>query len=141
MAGTPKGRGMRLYPTSDQFRLACLSYVDWCLDNPIIYEGMEKPRPMTMMGLFKHLGMSQSTFNEYSHWPIEKGNYADVCDEIRTAIASHQLEYGLLNIYNSTLVCRINGLSDKVENDHKSTDGSMSPTRVELVSPNANSKD
>lgn len=96
----------------------------------------------TVVGLA--LAMDVATNTVYN-WANE-----DRPDFLRIFTRLEQLQHkslvngGLIGDFNPAITKMMltkHGYSDKVEQAHTSPDGSMSPTRIELVVPNANSKD
>lgn len=78
----------------------------------------EKERPLTMEGFENYL-FSQSVISDVSDYFENKGNrYADyipICRTIKRIIRQDQIEGGMANIYNPSITQRLNGLTEKVE--------------------------
>ena len=92
-------------------------------------------------GLCVWLGISRSTLHE---WDRTHPEFSHTLDGIRSLQEKAALNKGLTGEFNSTIVKLVlanHGYSDKQSLNHTSEDGSMSPTRIELVAPNDNSKD
>jgi len=93
----------------------------------------------TIAGLAVHLNIAKQTLYE---WEKEKENgkdaIADVCARVRVMQEQVLIDKGLTKKYDNSLTKLMlmkHGYSDRQEVDHKSTDGSMSPTRIEIVAP------
>ena len=81
-------------------------------------------------GLACWLGVSKSTIYLYGE---KDSDFSDTLDAIQTKQESLTLNRGMTGVFNSTiakLVLANHGYSDKVQQEHTSPDGSMSPTRI-----------
>ena len=85
-------------------------------------------------GLCVWLGINRSTLHE---WDRTYPAFSNTLDAIRSLQEQKTLNKGLTGEFNSTIVKLVlanHGYSDKVQQDHTSSDGSMSPpTRIEIV--------
>lgn len=91
-------------------------------------------------GLCCWLGISRSTLFE---WSKEYPMFSSTLEAISVLQENLALNRSLDGGFNSTiakLLLANHGYSDKQELSHTSPDGSMSPTRIELVAPNVNPK-
>jgi hypothetical protein len=93
-------------------------------------------------GLCCYLGIAKSTSYEWEQTYPEFSDslaYIDVMQEHCT------VNGGLKNEFNSTIAKLIlsnnHGYSEKTQQDNISTDGSMSPTRIEIVAPDGDGTD
>jgi len=88
-------------------------------------------------GLCVWLGISRSTLHEWErHYP-EFSNTLAAIKELQEKTA---LNKGLTGAFNSTIVKLVlanHGYSDRQAVDHQSSDGSFSPTRIEIVAPDS----
>lgn len=86
-------------------------------------------------GLCVWLGISRPTLHE---WDKKYPAFSNTLDAIRSLQEKAALNKGLTGEFNSTIVKLVlanHGYSDKLQQDVTSSDGSMSPTRIELVAP------
>lgn len=131
----------RMFETPDDLRESCLEYLAWAHANPLQEEKhfcsagqimtahISKPRAVTIVGLCLHLGIHRHTWQNYR---ISE-EFDLVCDEIEDRMKQYKFENAVAGLMNSTLIARDLGLVDKQEVKH-SSDGTMLPTRIELVS-------
>lgn len=130
----------RMFETPDDLREACLGYLEWADANPLIEEKhfcakgqiftaeLKKPRAVTIVGLCLHLGIHRHTWQNYR---ISE-EFDLVCDEIEDRMKQYKFENAVAGLMNPTLIARDIGLVEKQEVKH-SSDGTMLPTRIELV--------
>lgn len=137
---TGRGRS-RTFETPDDLREACLEYLEWADHNPLIEEKhfcaqgqiftaeLKKPRAVTIVGLCLHLGIHRHTWQNYRI----SDEFDLVCDEVEDRMKQYKFENAVAGLMNPTLIARDIGLVEKQEVKH-SSDGTMLPTRIELVS-------
>ena len=113
-----------------------IEYFKWCEDNPLgehkifaqqgaIVDGEVKHRrPYTQAGLCVYLGISEDTWRNYRD---KKPEYFEVTKLITDAMYDQKFSGASAGIFNANIIARDLGLKDKIETDHKSSDGSMSP--------------
>lgn len=94
-------------------------------------------------GLASYLRVSRQTLY---NWGDKNPEFMDTLKDIESEQEKLALSGGLRGDYNPTitkLLLANHGYSDKLQQDHTSTDGSMSPkpTIIELVGPNEQSED
>lgn len=131
----------RTFETPDDLRESCMAYLEWADANPLYEEKhfcaqgqiltaeIKKPRAVTIVGLCLHLGIHRHTWQNYRI----SDEFDLVCDEIEDRMKQYKFENAVAGLMNSTLIARDLGLVDKQEVKH-SSDGTMLPTRIELVS-------
>ena len=93
------------------------------------------------VGLCSFLGISKSTSFEWANIYPEFSATLDAIDVMQERVA---LNRGLDGTFNSTIVKLVlanHGYSDRQELAHTSPDGSMSPTRIEIVAPSMKNDD
>jgi len=93
------------------------------------------------VGLCSFLGISKSTSFEWANIYPEFSATLDAIDVMQEKVA---LNRGLDGTFNSTIVKLVlanHGYSDRQELAHTSPDGSMSPTRIEIVAPSLKNDD
>jgi len=92
-------------------------------------------------GLCVWLGISRSTLHEWERSYPEFSNTLDAIRQLQEKVA---LNNGLTGDFNSTIVKLVlanHGYSDRQEIDMSSKDGTMSPTRIEIVAPSITDND
>lgn len=93
------------------------------------------------VGLCCFLGISKSTSFEWANLYPEFSATLDAIDAMQEKVA---LNRGLDGTFNPTIVKLVlanHGYSDRQELAHTSPDGSMSPTRIEIVAPSLKNDD
>lgn len=104
-----------------------IKYFEWCNENPWMkkettnkgdrkeVKEMPTQRPYTIQGLCRFLNITAQTFENYSN---AKGyeTYFEITRAIRDVIQNNQLEGAIVGTYQSNIIARMLGLSDKVEN-------------------------
>lgn len=93
------------------------------------------------VGLCCFLGISKSTSFEWANLYPEFSATLDAIDAMQENVA---LNRGLDGTFSSTIVKLVlanHGYSDKQELAHTSPDGSMSPTKIEIVAPSLKNDD
>jgi hypothetical protein len=85
------------------------------------------------IGLSLYLDISDSTLYD---WKTKHKDFSLTLEKIKKKQATELINKGLTSEFNPTIVKLMlhnHGYSDKVEQDLKSSDGSMKPTIIELV--------
>lgn len=130
----------RMFETPDDLMSACEEYLAWNCANPlfeekpfmfqgqIIMAEIPKPRAPSIVALCTHLGIHRHTWQNYR---ISE-EFDLVCEEVEARMRTYKFERAVAGLMNSTLIARDLGLVDKQEVKH-SSDGTMTPTRIELV--------
>lgn len=86
------------------------------------------------IGLALVLGISKTSLYDWAQHE-DKKEFSDILDVINDTQQIVAWNKGLKNEYNATLVKLLlgkHGFSDKVESDHKSSDGSMRPQSITI---------
>jgi hypothetical protein len=97
------------------------------------HEGFGDPVP-SIAGLACVLGITRETCYAWAKDP-EKPEFSDILKELMQKQERQLLKQGLLGGFNPSITKMIltkHGYSDKVENDHTSSDGSLRPTTIVL---------
>lgn len=92
------------------------------------------------VGLCCYLGISKPTSRDWAGQYPDFSSTLDAVDALQEYVAMNK---GITGDFNSTIVKLVlanHGYSDKIQSDHTSTDGSMSPTRIEIVAGNGNNR-
>lgn len=120
------------------WRLAC-DYFEWVEENPIFeaqlvsYQGVSnlepvpKARAMTWEGLATFCGMNPVTLLNYAH----KEEFEEVMSVIKACIRDQKFTLAAAGLLNANLVGRDLGIGEVI--DHRSSDGSMTPSRVDAA--------
>ena len=90
-------------------------------------------------GLCCWLGISRSTSYDWEKAHVQFMHTLEAISVLQENIALNKSLTGDFNATISKLLLANHGYSDKQELAHTSPDGSMGPTRIELVAPNVNS--
>jgi len=111
-------------------------YFEWCDSNPlkeekifcfqgdIIKDEITLKRVYTISGLCVYIGCSSSYFRNFK---TENQDFLTVLDYIRETIYTQKFEGASVGLFNASIIARDLGLKESVDNDHRSSDGSMSP--------------
>lgn len=101
-----------------------VDYFTWADDNPIITSrfmtknGLVEnttPRPYTLHGFCVFAGIGDwSSFKKYN---MERKGFRGLIEDIENIITSNQLDGGLVGIYSPNLTARLNGISDRVQQE------------------------
>lgn len=127
---------------------ACCEYFEWVENNPLYeskafaYQGevkietLPKMRAMTLAGLCLFLDIEEET------WRLYKGreDFIGVITRAEKVIYEQKFTGAAAELLNPNIIARDLGLSDKQELDHRSSDGSMKPITIELISPEINNE-
>ncbi len=123
----------------DQLEAACHEYFGWNDDHPlyetklVTHQGhvtqvaVPKPRAMTLAGLCNFLSIARSTWNE---WRASRPDLSEVIERVEQVIWQQKYEGAAANLFNSNIIARELGLSEK--NEITGQDGA--PIKVEPVS-------
>jgi hypothetical protein len=127
----------------------CKEYFDYVRDTPLYEEKVfqhqgvivrgevTKPRAMTIKGMCIYLGFSRETWSLYR----KREGFAEVCEMVEDIIYTQKFELAAADLLNVNLIARDLGLREKQDVNHTSEDGTMTPTRIELVAPHVNRTD
>lgn len=80
----------------------------------------EKERPLTMEGFELYLaenGIIESVDQYFSNFEGRYNDYLGICSRIRKAIREDQISGGMAGIYNPSITQRLNGLTEKIQED------------------------
>ena len=131
----------KLFPTPESLLDACVEYFEWVEENPLIeskivsYQGVStleelpKMRAMTIAGLCNHLGIVTQTWDLYK----KREDYIGICSQVEQIIWAQKFEGASADMLNASIIGRELGLMDKQQVDNISSDGSMTPTKIERV--------
>lgn len=113
-----------IYKNPEEFLTSAYAYFKWCTDNPWYKkEGVKSgaktgniievpvPRPYTIEGLCVRMGISKQDFLNYEN----NSTFSPAIAHIREVIRQHQIEGAIIGIYNTGIVSRMYGMTDKQE--------------------------
>lgn len=126
---------MRPTDYSDDILLKAAEYVQCFLDDESRAE-LSPPQVIpSHVGLFRYIGIGKTTGYR---WKDEEGKeqFRDILEECLDLQHIMLVNTGLVGGFNPVVTKMIltkHGYSDKIEQQHTSPDGSMSPTRIEVV--------
>jgi hypothetical protein len=95
-----------------------------------------------LAGLCCHLEITKPTMQDWER-DEDKPEFSAVCARVRVLQEQALINKGLSRESDaslSKLLLMKHGYSDRQEVDHRSEDGSMSPTRIEIVAPRITQK-
>ena len=111
-------------------------YLSYFMPNGKKPAGFDEVVP-TVVGLCQHINRSQTVVYDWEKHPDKEG-FADILTRIREMQHIKLVNGGLAGGFNpavTKMMLTKHGYSDKIEQDHKSSDGTMSPTRIEITAP------
>lgn len=118
------------YSNPEQLEEIAEEYFRWVLDNPMLQEKMfasngrivkddaKIQRPMSIVGFCLFAGISKKTFYNYAN----DESFLHIITYIKNTIYTYKLDGAAAGIYNSSIVARELGLTDKTENINKNID-------------------
>ena len=80
----------------------------------------EKEKPLTMEGFQNYLDDQDIITDVTDYFENKDNRYADyvrICSRIRRKIKQDQIEGGMAGIYNPSITQRLNGLTEKIQED------------------------
>lgn len=110
--------------TAETLHAACMSYFDWCHDNPLMsdelvtfqgnasHEPVAKMRALTHIGLCMHIGISRTTWTD---WSTARPDLKEVMDWAEDVVYRQKFEGAAAGLLNSSIIAREIGLADKRE--------------------------
>lgn len=128
------GRNPIFSRPEDIWAAAC-EYFEWVETTPLleqkVFNGKDgivktevtKMRAMTLDGLCIFLDIGKSTWEDYR----KRDDFSGVCARVEAVIRSQKFAGAAADLLNASIIARDLGLSEKVDADLKSSDGSMSP--------------
>jgi hypothetical protein len=124
-----KGRP-RVISTPDAMWKLFTEYSNWVRENPIEvqdYVGKDgdevyrkKNRPLTLEGFEMYVFNKGIASDLDQYFGNREGRYTifvSVCSRIRKTIRQDQIEGGMAGIYNPSITQRLNGLTEKIQED------------------------
>lgn len=97
-------------------------------------------RVPTVVGLAAEIGVARSTCYEWAK-DKEKAKFSDILMRVEEVQERTLVNGGLSNDFNPAITKMMltkHGYSDKIEQSHTSPDGSLAPSRIEIVAVPAN---
>lgn len=136
----------RKFETPEALWQACVEYFEWVESNPlwehkvfsfqgeIVESSIPKMRAMTRAGLCLFVGIDEKTWHNYGHNPAYV-DYFPIVELAERTIFEQKFTGAAADMLNAGIIARDLGLADKQDLSHRSPDGSMTPTRIEIVAP------
>lgn len=131
------------FESAEDFKTKSKEYFDWCDANPIeVYTRttsddkivQQTKRPYTLQGLMLWLGITNWTrFKQYDYTQTE--DFVRVIRACEETIKRQQIEGAMSGAYNSNLVARLNGISEKQETTTK-TEVTLTKTQFDKLPDN-----
>lgn len=142
----------KIFASSELLWEACCEYFQWVEDNPlfemkpfayqgvVVQEPVAKMRAMTIDGLCLFLDIHHSTWHD---WRSQDNDFSAIAAKAENVIRSQKFAGAAADLLNASIIARDLGLAEKTDNDHRSSDGSMSPmpTTIVLAAPDDNGAD
>lgn len=114
----------RKFKSAAELAQKAVDYFSWADANPIVTsrfmtkQGMvvnTTPRPYTIHGFCVFAGIGDWSSFKKSY--MEKKGFCGLIQNIENTIVSNQLDGGMVGIYSPNLTARLNGISDKVQQE------------------------
>lgn len=134
----------KLFESPETLLNECYDYFEWCNENPIysydVVRGGElagtelkikHDKPYSIDGLCVYLGITYQTFSNYEKEDSYK-DFFEVISHVREIIRENQVSGAIVGKFNSSIVARINNISDSSKVDHSSKDGTMTPPKIQF---------
>ena len=115
-----KGGRPRIAPaTPEELWERFVAYIQWCIEHPAPSrkQGEWMPRPLTWRGFMAFLGLGYKP-DQYKDYYGKKEGFSGVITRIDNVIESNQLDGALVGTFDSNLVARLNGYTEKTETKH-----------------------
>ena len=134
-SGARKGARVRSdnYNPEQIWQLA-MRYFEWCDANPFIedkvgfFEGtptngeVKKQRPYSLDGLCIALGIARNTWNQWRKNPT----FSDLVSQLDMILREQKVSGAAAGIFNASIVSRLEGLAENVNNHHSGEGVSLS---------------
>lgn len=136
-----------VYTNVDEFADNCASYFSWLEENPLYeakamsfqgsswIEKIPKMRVATIEGVCMHIGIGVSTWKKWRSGDAPNPVFVSVIEKCEYMIREQKFSGAASGLLHPLIIARDLGLSDRIEQDHKSTDGSMSPVAQATFDP------
>ena len=130
------------FQSEEELLKACMEYFEWLEKNPLYeaklvsYQGEStiKNVPMRRVaskwGLATFLGVDASTWWQWGQKDDANG-LSNIVARVNQLIQHQMFEGAASEQFNPMLIARYLGLSEKTDNNHRSDDGTMSPSKVD----------
>lgn len=122
----------KLFASPELLKEAIDEYFKWCIENPLQFERLIKvkvdrdseqverhmeikPRAFTLSGLCIYLGCSESYFRNFKTTESCTLDFLTVITYAEEVCRTQNVEYALVNEFNSNLTARLHGMVDKQE--------------------------
>lgn len=128
-----------VYKDAAEFADNCASYFKWLEDNPLYeakamafqgeswIQNIPKMRVATIEGICMHIGLGVATWKDWRSGKAPNPVFSAIIERCEHAIREQKFAGAAAGLLNPVIISRDLGLSDRIEQDHKSSDGTMSP--------------
>ncbi len=133
----------KLFATPELMWEAACEYFDWCDSNPWIKEetkttltgqevkSADTARPYTITGLCLYLDCNSVYFAQFkANLKDDEDDFSKVITRIEDVIYTQKFEGAAVGAFNANIIARDLGLRDEKVIDNKSSDGSMSVSKL-----------
>lgn len=120
----------QIYITPQELEAYFEQYKEWVKENPILvqdYVGKDgkevdrkRQRPLTIDGFeiwLRHNGKIKSCQHILDNVNSAYGDFVEVARYIKSSIKNDQVEGGMVGIYSHSITARLNGLTEKIQED------------------------
>lgn len=126
----------RLFETPEDMFNSAIEYFEWCDENPLYkHEWKGNPielvatplgRPYTWGGLTSFLGISENYFRNFHNNNKDAEDFMAIIERIGNIIYTQKFEGASVGLFNSNIIARDLGLTDKSETKTDITSGGKS---------------
>lgn len=133
----------KLFATPELLWEAACEYFEWCETHPlyetkafafqgiVTTEELPKMRAMTLSQLCFYLNCNEAYFRTFkAQLPEGEKDFNTVIKDIENIIYNQKFQGASADLLNANIIARDLGLKDQSELDHRSGDGSMSPSKI-----------
>ena len=113
----------RIFDTPSELWESACCYFEWVIDNPLLeskafaYQGVvtkgeiPKLRAMTKEGLYIHLGIGRSTWDDYK----ARDDFSAVCEDVENIIREQKFTGAAAGLLNPSIIASDLGLDKSIE--------------------------
>lgn len=127
---------LKYIETPEKFWELFVGYKEYVINNPILVQDFvgkdgeevyrKKPKPLTMEGfecyVMDNTDITYPDLTEYFECTNESyKEYFPISTRIKKEIRAFQIEGGMAQVFNHSLTARLNGLTEKVDNNNNNS--------------------